>query len=179
MEFRNKEELKKWLEKNYPYKNESKDEIKEKFINAFGVDKWEEMEALSKIDNLNIRLCDYLGIEAVPIIFDNIEEDARYYDKLDYIAVSNRYVHDEIECMKSVIHEVKHLHQKYCISHKNEKMVFASDTLIEQWNKDFSVNQRLIPLDQIMCMSVELDAFAFTKYILKEWFNIEYHHYDS
>ena len=65
------------------------------------------------------------------------------------------------------------------LSHKNEKdLKLANPLLIKQWEEDFKKNQRLIPEDQVMCMPVEVDAFAFTKYILKEWFNIEYHHYD-
>ena len=177
--FKNEEELRKWLKTNFPYKEKSEEELKKEFIEEFGIDKWEEMEEEVKLDKLNFRLCDYLGIEPVPVIFEGIPEDARYYDKLDYISISNLYVHDEIEQMKSLIHEVKHLHQKYCISHKNGKIKFAQNTLIEQWESDFKKNQRLIPLDEVMCMSVEVDAFAFTKYILKEWFDYDYHHYDA
>ena len=176
--FENEEDLRKWLKKNFPYKEMSDEELKKQFIESFGEDKWEEMEALKPIDELNLRLCDFLGIEPVPIMFEEMEEDARYYDKLDYIGISNKFVHDEIESMKSVIHEVKHLHQKYCISHKNEKLKLAPSILIKQWEEDFKINQRLVPPDQVMCMPVEVDAFAFTKYILKEWFNIDYHHYD-
>ena len=29
-----------------------------------------------------------------------------------------------------------------------------------------------------LCLHLEIDAYAFTKYLLKEWFNIEYHHND-
>lgn len=177
--FDNEKDLRNWLKKNFPYKEMSEEELKKAFIDSFGEDKWEEEEALGKLDALNWRLCDFLGILPVPILFEEMEEDARYYDKLDYIGISNKYVHDEIESMKSVIHEVKHLHQKYCISHKNEQgLKLVTPLLIKQWEEDFSKNQRLIPLDQVMCMPVEVDAFAFTKYILKEWFNVDYHHYD-
>ena len=176
--FKNEKELREWLKKNFPYKEMSDEELKKSFIDAFGEEKWEEEEALVPIQNLSMKLCNYLGIEPVPILFEEMYEDARYYDELDYIAISNLYVHDEMECMKSVIHEVKHLHQKYCVSHKNEILKLAPKILIEQWEEDFKKNQRLIPEDEIMCMPVEVDAFAFTKFILKEWFNIDYHHYD-
>lgn len=176
--FKDKEELRKWLDKNYLYREISDEEIKNQFIENFGVEKYEELEALRKLDNLNLKLCNYLGIEPVPVIFEGMDEDARYYDKLDYIAISNRYVFDEVEQMKSLIHEVKHLHQKYCISHKNEKHKFTNVNLIKQWEDDFKKNQSLIPPDILICMPVEIDAFAFTKYILKRWFNINYHHND-
>ena len=95
--FENEEDLRKWLKKNFPYKEMSDEELKKQFIESFGEDKWEEIEALKPIDELNIRLCDFLGIEPVPVIFEEMYEDARYYDKLDYIAISNKYVHDETE----------------------------------------------------------------------------------
>lgn len=176
--FANEIELRKWLKKNFPYEEMSNEELKERFIQSFGEEKWEEVEALGPIEVLNFKLCNYLGVEPIPVVFEKMHEDARYYDRLDYIAISNKFIHDEIELKKSLIHEVRHLYQKYCISHKNEQLKFAPSHLISQWEKDFKKNQRLIPEDKIMCMSVEIDAFAFTKYILKEWFNIDYHHYD-
>ena len=177
--FKTEEELRKWLKEKYPYVEKSDEEIKKEFIESFREEKWEEEEALTPLMDLSFKLCDFLGIEAVPILFEEMEEDARYYNDLDYIGISNDFVHDEIEARKSLIHEIKHLHQKYCISHKNESLKFAPSNLLEQWEKDFSINQRLVPLDELMCMSVEVDAFAFTKYILKEWFDYDYHHYDE
>ena len=177
--FNNEKELREWLKKNFPYEEMSNEELKKRFIESFGEEKWEETEALVPVEQLNFKLCNFLGIKPVPVIFEEMYEDARYYDKLDYIAISNKYVHDEIELKKSLIHEVRHLHQKYCISHKNEKnLKFANTLLIKQWEEDFQKNQSLIPEDQLMCMPVEVDAFAFTKYILRHWFHIDYHHYD-
>lgn len=174
----NEEELKKWLKDKYPYEEKSEEEIQKDFIDAFGIEKWNEIEAEVKLDKLNLKLCNFLGIEPVPVVFEEMYEDARYYNDLDYIAISNRYVFDEIEQMKSLIHEVKHLHQKYCISHKNENLKFANLDLIKDWEADFKKNQRLIPEDILICMAIEVDAFAFTKYILNNWFSIDYHHHD-
>ena len=174
----NEEELKKWLKDKYPYEEKSEEEIKKDFIDAFGIEKWDEIEAEVKLDKLNLKLCNFLGIEPVPVVFEEMYEDARYYNDLDFIAISNRYVFDEIEQMKSLIHEVKHLHQKYCISHKNENLKFANLDLIKDWEDDFKKNQRLIPEDILICMAIEVDAFAFTKYILNNWFSIDYHQHD-
>ena len=176
--FEDEKELRKWLKENFPYKEMSEEELKKDFIDSFGIDKWNEMEAEVPCDMLSMRLCNYLEIDSVPVLFEEMEEDARYYDVLNYIAINKKFIGNELEIRKSIIHEVKHLHQKHCISHKNEINKFASIKLIKQWEADFKINQRLIPLDEVMLMSIEIDAFAFTKFILKEWFQYDYHHYD-
>ena len=176
--FEDEKELRKWLKENFPYKEMSEEELKKDFIDSFGIDKWNELEAEVPCDMLAMRLCNYLGIDSIPVLFEEMEEDARYYDVLNYIAINKKFIGNELEIRKSIIHEVKHLHQKYCISHKNGINKFASIKLIKQWEADFKINQRLIPLDKLMLMSIEIDAFAFTKFILKEWFQYDYHHYD-
>ena len=179
MLFNDENELRQWIKNNIKYEELSEEELKKRFIESFGEEKWEEEEALVPIDQLNFKLCDFLGIEPVPILFEEMYEDARYYNELNYIGLSNKYVHDEIECKKSLIHEVRHLYQKHCISHENEKLKLVTKHLINEWKKDFKTNQRLVPENQLMFMSIEVDSFAFTKYILKEWFNYDYHHYDE
>ena len=177
--FENEEDLRKWLKEKFPYVEKNDEEIKKEFIESFGIEKWEEEEALKPLMDLSFKLCDYLEIDPVPILFEEMEEDARYYNGLNYIGISTKYVHDEIEARKSLIHEIKHLHQKHCISHKNETLKYAPSNLLKEWTDDFEKNQRKMPYGEVMCMPVEVDAFAFTKYILKIWFNYDYHHYDE
>ena len=172
-------DLRKWLKEKFPYVEKSDEQIKKEFIESFGVEKWEEEEALSPLIDLSYKLCDYLGIEPVPIVFEEMGEDARYYDELNYIAISSEFIKDSLECKKSVIHEIKHLHQKNAITSKDSSLIFAPKNLIKEWEIDFKVNQRLLTVNEIMCLSVEVDAFAFTKFILKEWFDYEYHHNDK
>ena len=180
MNKKNEEQLIKWLKDNMSFEEMSEEELKERFINSFGIDKWNEYEVLISIDKLVLSLCDFLNIDYVPVIFEEIGiEDSRYYDELNYIAINKKYINNILEIRKSIIHEVKHAHQKYCVSHKeNKKLNFAPAFLIEKWSEDFKKNQRLVPLNEINLMSVEIDAFAFTKYILKEWFNYDYHNFD-
>lgn len=176
--FADDNELRKWIKENIPYKEMSEEELKKEFIGEFGIEKWNEMEAEMPCDMLTMRLCNYLGIDSVPVLFEEMEEDARYYDVLNYIAINKKYINNKLEIRKSIIHEVKHLHQKHCISHKKAKLKFAPIDLINEWESDFKKNQRLVPEDEIMLMPIEIDAFAFTKYILKKWFDYDYHHYD-
>jgi hypothetical protein len=177
--FEDEKELRKWLKENFPYKEMSEEELKKEFIDSFGIEKWNEMEAEVPCDMLAMRLCNYLEIDNIPVLFEEMEEDARYYDVLNYIAINKKFIGNELEIRKSIIHEVKHLHQKYCISHKNEINKFASIELIKKWKADFKINQRLIPFDKLMLMSIEIDAFAFTKFIIDKWFGITIYHPDA
>lgn len=174
--FDNEEQFLKWLEKNHKYEDLSKEEIDKQFIETFGIEEYERMEKLTDIDLLTVRLCNLLDIEPIPAIFEHIEEDSRYYEELDYISINEKYINDDLEIKKSLIHEIKHQHQKHCIYHKNQELKFAPTLLIRQWEADFKKNQRLVPIEELNLMSVEVDAYAFTKYILKEWFDIDYHY---
>jgi hypothetical protein len=79
-----------------------------------------------------------------------------------------------------LIHEVKHLHQKYCISHKKYKNIkFANSEMINQWEKDFKCNQHLISESQLICLSIEIDCYAFTRFIFDEWYNIDFKQFDE
>ena len=177
--FDNEEQFIKWIKENFPYKEKSEEEIKKELIEEFGIDKYNQMEAEVRLDKLNISLCDYLGIEPVPIIFEDIKEDARYYDKKDYIAINKKFMFDEIESIKCLIHEVRHCYQKYTISHKKDKLIFAPIALINEWKKEFKQNQLILSPSNRMCQAIEIDAYAFTKYILKKWLYFEYHHLDK
>lgn len=154
-------------------------DLKKEIINNFGSDYWDEITALEPLERLNLKLCKFLGIDPIPIQFEKMKEDARYYLDLDYIGISDIFVYDEIESIKSLIHEIKHLHQKYCISHKNEEQKYASEYLIKQWEADFKIDRKEMNYEQLQCMTIEVDAFAFTKYILKKWYKYDYHHSDK
>ena len=174
------EKLKKWLIKNIPYEEMSNDELDAKIVENFGSDKLEELNILSNLDPLILKLCDYLGIEYIPVIFEDLGlEDSRYYLKDDYISINNKYLHDELEQKKCIIHEIRHAYQRYCAYNNDSKMICANDLLVCMWIDDLMKDYKNIPDDEKICLSIEIDAFAFTKYILNKWFNIEYHHYDK
>ena len=158
----------------------TQEEVEKKFIENFGSDKLEELNILSNLDPLILKLCDYLRIEYIPVIFEDLGlEDSRYYLKDDYISINNKYLHDELEQKKCIIHEIRHAYQRYITKNKNIKMVCSNNVLVSLWIEDFKKDYNNIPDDEKICLSIEVDAFAFTKYILKKWFNIKYHHYDK
>lgn len=178
IDFKNDEELKKWLKNNFSLDKMTEEEIDQEIINSFGQETLDELNAAVKLDSLNWRLCDLLDIEPVSVIFEEMEEDARYYFDGNYIAISTKFIYDEQEQMKCLIHEVRHLYQRFCITHKDCKLIYANKLLISQWKEDLKRDYHNVPDDEKICMPIEVDAFAFTKFILKEWFNIDYHHYD-
>lgn len=47
-------------------------ELKDSFIKYFGEEKWNQEEALAVLFKVEFKLCDYLGIEPIPVITDTI-----------------------------------------------------------------------------------------------------------
>ena len=156
------------------FKEMSDEELKSEFIKYFGEEKWNQEEALGKLWPVQLALCDYLGVEPIPVIVDDIEEDSRYYPKEAYIVISSKLIGDEVEALKCLIHEMKHYQQYMCVIHN-----ITSAPLLEEWKEDFKTNcAKATSYEEQMALSVEVDAFAFTKYIMDKWFNIKTNHPD-
>ena len=66
------------------------DELKDNFIKYFGEEKWNQEEALATLYKEEFKLCNYLGIDPIPVITDTIEEDSRYYIEENYIVISDK-----------------------------------------------------------------------------------------
>ena len=137
-------------------------ELKEDFIKYFGEEKWNQEEMLVVLYKEELKLCNYLGIEPIPVITDTIEEDSRYYIEENYIVISDKLILDKTEALKCLIHELRHCYQFNCVRNN------VDNDLVQIWKEEFA-NAHLI---EYGVMTTELDAFAFTKYIMKEWYNI-------
>ena len=119
------------------------------------------------------KLFDYLGLESIEIKYEELgEEDSRFYTKELYIAINTKYYNDEFESLKCLIHEIRHYYQLTVVAYEVDM-----EPQYQYWKEEFKMNN-LRPEDS-MCLHIEIDAYAFTKYILKEWLGIEYHHYDK
>ena len=150
-------------------------QLKEDFINAFGEEKWNQEEMLSKLMPIHKELAEYLGLEMIPVVCEDIEEDSRFYFKEQYIAISPRMLEKYSEAVKSLVHEVRHQYQVKCIYDDNCK---ENPQLLLFWIEDYP--KLLNPLIQLendgqgyltnMC---ELDAHAFSKWYLKTKLDIE------
>lgn len=136
--------------------------LKKDFIKYFGIDKWNQEKMLSFLYKEELKLCKYLGIDPIPIITNTIIEDSRYYINEEYIVISNKLILDKTEALKCLIHEIRHCYQFNCVRNNVE------NELVNIWKRELTT---LKQLDYNSSM-LELDSFAFTKYIMEKWYNI-------
>lgn len=150
--------------------------LKEEFIKYFGEEKWNEEEMLEEIMDFQIYVANYLNIDLVPVIVEDIPEDSRLYIKENYIAISKNIINDKIEVSKALAHEMKHIHQL---------LLVASDLyhpFKEEWKNEFqhmsqvSTNSSDEELANYVSGLVEIDAFAFQNFIVGKYYNVILEH---
>lgn len=74
--------------------------------------KEQDDDMLEKIKALAERVAEYLGVEIIPIEFDNIVDDSRLVLRPEVkIVINSKYQDDYFECAKAVTHEYRHLFQ--------------------------------------------------------------------
>ena len=179
--FKDDAEIRQWLEKNFPANNLdlNEEEVKKQFIANFGKEKYDEFSFTTELDKAVYKVAKFLDIPFIPFFFDDIKEDGRYYPDWDCFIINKKFLFNWIECLKCLIHELKHSHQRYCVEHKEDKnLKFAPKDLISIWEKELSQDERLIPANELMNRWVEIDAFAFTKFALKKLFGETWIHFD-
>lgn len=123
-----------------------------------------------KLIELSERISEHLGIDPVPIKFEDIEpDDSRLCIKGLYISINNKYKDDYLECAKCIAHELRHVFQMFYVQ------VF-SDERAKRWKEELAhqINSSNMDSDgkNYLAQELELDAFAFTKYYLKEYESI-------
>ena len=169
-----KQQLKE-LASNYSnkLKNVSNESIKEEFIASFGETKWKEEEMLSNLIPFSEKVAKHLGVDIVPIVFEDLAEvDSRIYFKEQYIAINERYSCNLEECMKCLAHEYRHLFQYYMIA------LFSKDdsalgALARVYKEDFDNQVGIENYTQYMMQVVEIDAYAFTRVYLKKYYKLD------
>ena len=151
-------------------------ELKNEFIKNFGEDHWEEEEVLAVLIKDCMHISVFLGVEALPICFENLSVDSGLV--LEYpahIEINRKYLHNHVECLKSIAHELRYVYQIYK----------ASDPETDRHNrwKNELVNH-FTPMDlndkasivEYNSKEVELDSYAFTQVILKQEYNLTIKH---
>ena len=96
----------------------NKEKLKEDFIEALGQELCDEEEILEIYQGVIETVCnDYLSIQPVPVVFDNlIDEVSRYDINLKAIILNRKYKNDYEELLNSTLHELEHHWQLLYVS---------------------------------------------------------------
>ena len=104
-----------------------------------------------------------LNIITPTIIFQNILEDARYYNQINVVSINVNFKDDLYEIKKALYHEIRHVYQFEYVKNNDDELSFLFLREINDLNKEeFGI--------------LEIDAYAYMKKRLKELDNIDYIH---
>ena len=121
------------------------------------------------LKQLSREIANHLGIEELPIKFEEMIDDSRVYLKEKYIGINIKYKDNYIECAKCLTHEYRHVFQIYYVQ-------MFDDNISKLWREALSkqVNSSNMKNDkEYIEQALEIDAFAFTKYYLGKYENIK------
>ena len=149
------------------------DEIKEEFIKWFGEEKWKEEEILNVIQHVIIDISnEYLGIEPIPVVFEEIPGNISVLDiQLQCIKLNPKYKDDKVTLVAAAVHELEHWYQLLYVSNCNT-------TKAKRWRKELEnyINETNPNLNVLQ--EIEIDTEAFTEVILLCEFGIKYQNPD-
>lgn len=140
--------------------------LKKEFIQNFGENKWNELEALKPLQEaVDLVSRDYLCIEPIPVVFEKLDGDVSRYDfKLQAIILNNKYINDYVELLDSCLHELEHHWQRIYIANNDTPKA-------KRWKEELKNYNRLDVTQEI-----EIDAYAFAQVILSCEFGIIHKH---
>lgn len=154
----------------------NEEELKKEFIKNFGEDHWEEEEVLAVLVKDCMHISVFLGVEALPICFENLSVDSRLV--LEYpahIEINRNYLHTHEECLKSICHELRHVYQIY-------KARYPETDRHKRWKNELVNHFTPINLNDTESLveynskEVEIDAYAFTQVILNQEYDLTIKH---
>ncbi len=125
---------------------------------------------MKDLKKLQDEVAEHLGIAPLPIKFEELgEEDSRLYIKEEYVGISIKYKNNYLECAKSITHEYRHVFQMFYAN------LFNTETAV-RWKKLLvtQINSSTMNEDgsNYINQELEIDAFAFTKFYLREFEHI-------
>lgn len=151
------------------YKNINNEELKEEFIKWFGEEKWEEEETLAFVQQLLQMVCnEYLGIDPIPIIFEEVPGNISVLDvKQRCIKLNPKYKNDKEMLVAASVHELEHWYQILYVSNYNTPKAKRWRLELENYISDKNPNMYIL-------QEIEIDAEAFTQIVLETEFGITY-----
>ena len=170
-----KEQIKEFAKKQSErMKNMSDEELKKEFIASFGEEKWIEEEMLGRLMPLSFEVSDYLGIDYFPILFEELPEDSRIYFEEEYIAINVKFKDDYYECAKCVAHELRHIYQLVYVKVSSDKRALRMKEELE--HPVILDPNDITSITNYSFQEIEIDAYAFTKWYLKKYLNMDVIH---
>ena len=128
----------------------------------------DDMDDLRKLQE---EVAEHLGIDPLPIKYEFLgDEDSRLYLKDEYVGINIKYKNDYLEYAKAITHEYRHAFQIFYAS-------LYETELAKRWRKllGSQINSSNMMEDgsDYINQELEIDAFAFTKFYLKKYKDID------
>ena len=129
------------------------------------------MDDMDDLRKLQEEVAEHLGIDPLPIKFEFLgDEDSRLYLEEEYVGINIKYKNDYLECAKSITHEYRHAFQIFYASLYDTELAKRWRTLLgSQINSSNMMEDGSDYINQ----ELEIDAFAFTKFYLKKYKDID------
>lgn len=150
------------------------EELKSEFIKYFGKDKWNEVEAIESLNDIEYILSKVLVLPSIPVIAEDIPEDSRLDLENQAIVISRKLILNKTEAVKCLVHEYRHLYQQVILQTAPEHPLY------NKWLKNLkNMKNTIVDVNDpeeytsYLLQPLELDAFAYTKYFFKKYLNQE------
>ena len=123
------------------------------------------------IKQLSKEIAEHLGIDPLPIKYEDLgDEDSRLYTQEEYVGINKKYKDNYEEIAKCIAHEYRHVFQIFYASlFQDERAARWKGLLSTQINSSTMNDDGSNYINQ----ELEIDAFAFTKYYLESYEDIE------
>lgn len=105
-----------------------------------------------------------LDLIDLEIKVENIEKAGELRIKENCIAISENILSDKLLCITTIVHELRHVYQILSIYDDNEIEIYR-----DRWKEELSTGKA-----KDLFSFIELDAYSFEKYYLKEMYDIDY-----
>ena len=152
-----------------------KEQIDKEFIEAFGEEQFHIQDALNKLEPFSKLVSEFLEVPQVPIVVEPIVEDSRMYFQEEFIVLRKDIALNELEAKKAVCHEYRHYMQWLIVM--NEEI---DNPLYYEYLDGFLYmskhGNKKDGSSDYYSLIIEIDAFAFQRYFLKEVLGIETHY---
>ena len=123
-----------------------------------------------KLIKLSEEVADYLGIDLIPIEYENLEiDDSRLILKpIPKIVINIKYEDNFTESAKCITHEMRHIFQIYYVNLMNDKLSRIWKEELAQAKSSANIDVNSNEYNDYSLQAIELDAFAFSQFYLRK-----------